>query len=509
MKDLYVIIQAGGRGSRLRHHTWNKPKCLLSVRGKTLLYRIFGAFAPANAKFIVIGDYLFERMASYLEVSPPPCDVRLIKSDQTGTLAGIDKAISMVPPESPVLIVWSDLILNELPELPESPHPVVGITSAFTCRWRIGEDGKLRESPTSSDGIPGIFYFPMAKMMPVPPPAGEFVKWFQSAIPAFSTLDCPNIEEVGDFSVIEESNDRSGYCRFFNEITIEGDRVTKRVIEPQFLEVHHNEVAWYKTAASLGFRRVPRVYSEDPLVLERIRGQHAYLMNDLSDREKRAVLADYVDSLESLHSSGQQPNDPEDVVGVYLKKTQSRVAEVCKLIPNVSKDSITINGLKCRNIFADRYSDVLPEITAKLQPACFRPIHGDPTFSNTIVDQNLRVWFIDPRGYFARKGIYGDPRYDLAKLYYSSVGGYDLFNRRKFKLHVDDLTAEVLMETPSFSRVAEDFFKEEFSGDMSNIKALHGLLWLSLCGYVKDDVDSLIAAYYLGLYWIERANNNL
>jgi hypothetical protein len=506
MKNLYVIIQAGGRGSRLRHHTWNKPKCLLSVRGKTLLYRIFDSLP--HAKFIVIGDYLFDKVISYLQVSPPRVDVQLLKTEQTGTLAGIDNAVSLVPQESPMLIVWSDLMLNELPEFPDSPIPIVGTTSSFTCRWRVGDDGQLREAPTSQNGIPGIFYFPMASMMPEPPKAGEFVKWFKSAIPKFALIDCPNIEEVGDFSAIEDSNDRSGYCRFFNEITIQGNQVTKRVIDPQFLDVHHNEVEWYRAASSLGFKRIPKVHSEEPLVLQRIEGQHAYLMNDLNEREKRAVLADYIDSLAALHDLGQQPNNPDDVVGVYLGKTQSRVREVCKLIPNFSKESITVNGLKCRNVFADRHSEVLSEITSRLQPKCFRPIHGDPTFSNTIIDQNLRVWFIDPRGYFARKGIYGDPRYDFTKLYYSAVGGYDFFNRRKFKLHVDELTVEILMETPLFRSVAEDVFSLEFGSDMPNIKALHGLTWLSLCGYVKDDVDSVIAAYYMGLYWIERASQN-
>ena len=37
MNNLHIIVQAGGRGSRLRHHTWNKPKCLVSVRGKPLI----------------------------------------------------------------------------------------------------------------------------------------------------------------------------------------------------------------------------------------------------------------------------------------------------------------------------------------------------------------------------------------------------------------------------------------------------------------------------------------
>ena len=36
-----IVIQAGGRGSRLRHYTWNKPKCLVSHNGKPVIYHLF------------------------------------------------------------------------------------------------------------------------------------------------------------------------------------------------------------------------------------------------------------------------------------------------------------------------------------------------------------------------------------------------------------------------------------------------------------------------------------
>jgi NDP-sugar pyrophosphorylase family protein len=58
--NLQIIVQAGGRGSRLRHHTWNKPKCLVSVRGKPLLYHLFERYS--GARFFVIGDYAFDQL---------------------------------------------------------------------------------------------------------------------------------------------------------------------------------------------------------------------------------------------------------------------------------------------------------------------------------------------------------------------------------------------------------------------------------------------------------------
>ena len=82
------------------------------------------------------------------------------------------------------------------------------------------------------------------------------------------------------------------------------------------------------------------------------------------------------------------------------------------------------------------------------------------------MDDKLRVWFIDPRGSFAKPGLYGDAWYDFAKVYYSAVGGYDAFNRRKFKLYVDDDTVEVLMETPLFASTSKHIFNDYFGKEM-------------------------------------------
>jgi hypothetical protein len=97
----------------------------------------------------------------------------------------------------------------------------------------------------------------------------------------------------------------------------------------------------------------------------------------------------------------------------------------------------------------------------------------------------------------------GDPWYDFTKVYYSAVGGYDTFNRRKFKLHVDHETVEVLLEEPLFAKTAKQVFADYFGSEMKRIEIIHGLIWLSLSGYAKDDIDSVIGAFYLGLYWLE------
>lgn len=70
-------------------------------------------------------------------------------------------------------------------------------------------------------------------------------------------------------------------------------------------------------------------------------------------------------------------------------------------------------------------------LEAHLDLATQRPqtvMHGDFCFSNILFDARVqRIRVIDPRGHVetGRPSIYGDVRYDLAKLAHSVLGRYD------------------------------------------------------------------------------------
>lgn len=505
--SLHIIVQAGGRGSRLRHHTWNKPKCLVSVNGKPLLYHLFDRFPDAS--FSIIGDYCFDQLEKFLKINPPTIKYQLVKADGHGTSSGISSALNLLESTQPVALIWSDLLVEGMPIFADGDKPLVFTTSAFTCRWSVSIDGTLQDEPSSLRGIPGLFYFPQAQMLPPPPSSGEFVKWFAANVLDFSIANFSELKELGDFAAIETANDAAGFSRFFNEVKISETTITKRAIDPAYQNLIVKEQAWYREANRLGFRRIPKVLSEQPFTLERVQGQHLYQLNDLSVREQRAVMADYIDALTSLHDKGSMETRSDEVIDVYLKKTIDRVMSVAELIPNFDQESMTINGRKCRNVFAQKHQGLIESLLPGLMPERFTPIHGDATFSNSLVDNKLRTWFIDPRGYFAKPGIMGDPWYDFAKVFYSAVGGYDSFNRRKFKLHIDNQSVEVLLEEPRYANTSREIFKDYFGNEMARIEILHGLIWLALSGYARDDIDSVIGSFYLGLYWLESGTAKL
>ncbi len=493
------IVQAGGRGSRLRHHTWNKPKCLVAVEGKPILYHLIDLM-PA-ARFVIIGDYQFDTLATYLKVEPPTGECSLVRAEGGGTAAGIRAALQDIDRDRPVSLVWSDLIFTDPLPAPSTDKPTVYVTSDFMCRWTVSKDGVLQEKPGASGGVMGAFHFPDAWVLDDVPESGEFVRWMSETIEDFDVVNVSGASELGDFPKIEAANDRLGFSRFFNQVDVGEDVVTKTVIDPAYANVHENEVAWYRAAQDLGYRRIPKIHGYDPLVMERIHGRHAFEFDDLTHREKGALLADMVGALEDLHERDTRPAEPNAIAAVYIGKTIDRVRQVCELIPNMERETITVNGKKCPNLFHGDPETALRAFEPALQTDRFAPIHGDPTFSNALVEDRLRTTFIDPRGSFRDPGIYGDPWYDIGKLYYSAVGGYDAFNRRRFKMQVDATTADIIMDATGFEDTAEALLKEYYPKDMGRIAVLHGLIWLSLAGYTRDDVDSVIAAFYLGLYW--------
>lgn len=104
-----IIIQAGGKGQRLEYLTRNKPKALVPIDGQPLLFHIFGEFK--DARFIIIADYKRDVLEKYLALFAKDINYTLIKTDDTGTLSGLNEALGLI--NEPFMLIWCDLILGK------------------------------------------------------------------------------------------------------------------------------------------------------------------------------------------------------------------------------------------------------------------------------------------------------------------------------------------------------------------------------------------------------------
>jgi hypothetical protein len=205
--------------------------------------------------------------------------------------------------------------------------------------------------------------------------------------------------------------------------------------------------------------------------------------------------------LKELHSINTIEPDKDSIIEAYYDKTISRIDSVKNIIPFSDREYIIINNTKCRNVFFsyEKFSNIISNYKCKE----FCIIHGDNTFSNIMLKNDEYPIFIDPRGYFGKTKLFGDPNYDWAKLYYSIVGNYDQFNIRNFILDIGTDEVSIFINSNNWEQLENEFFT--LIGDhvvKNDIKLIHGIIWLSLTTSAWDDYDSICGAFYNGLWYL-------
>lgn len=497
MTPLHIIVQAGGKGTRMDRLTRNKPKALVPVDNLPMMFHLFRKFP--HAKYTVIGDYKCEVLERYLAAFAD-VDYRVVNATgHQGTCAGLHQALEQVTEDTHLLLIWCDLVLPKDFEIPDGDANLVGISKDFRCRWSWSE-GRFEEIPSEEHGVAGLFVFQSKRILSQVPEEGEFVRWLQGRDIAFKELSLYSTKEYGLISKYEKLPPQR--CRPFNRLRIEGDLIIKEGIDDQGSALAVREVAWYKKLRGRYFDNIPNIYGYEPLKMERVQGRNVFEYS-LTYEQKKKVLEEIVACLKSVQALETAPSDKVSYDEAYIGKTISRLEKVYDLIPFAHDPEIIINGKACPNVYY--HWDEVRRLCDKYFPKEFRLIHGDCTFSNTMLrDNDLSPVLIDPRGYFGYTEFFGDTAYDWAKLYYSVVGNYDQFNLKRFRLDIraHDVTLEI--DSNGWEEMKEEFFRLlEGNVTREQIKLLHAIIWLSLTTYTWEDYDSICGAFYNGLYLLE------
>lgn len=132
------------------------------------------------------------------------------------------------------------------------------------------------------------------------------------------------------------------------------------------------------------------------------------------------------------------------------------------------------------------------------------PIHGDFCFSNLLYDHRSQmIKMIDPRGEFGVPGIYGDPRYDLAKLFHSVNNGYDFLVTNQFQAEVAAQGQLSLhMTRGHYHDCVDAVFQTQLLRDeflRKQVNAIQALLFLSMLPLHADRPDRQLAMLTIGL----------
>ena len=173
-----IIIPTAGFGTRLRPHTWSKPKPLVSVAGKPVLAHVLDAISqlPVIDEVVFIVGYLGEQIEAYVQEAYPHFKTRYVVQKE---LIGQSHAIWLAREglTGPMLIAFVDtLIETDLSSLPdEEAEAVIWVKEVPDPRRfgvvELGADGwvrKLIEKPddmSNNLAVVGFYYFNKAEKL--------------------------------------------------------------------------------------------------------------------------------------------------------------------------------------------------------------------------------------------------------------------------------------------------------------------------------------------------------
>jgi hypothetical protein len=238
------------------------------------------------------------------------------------------------------------------------------------------------------------------------------------------------------------------------------------------------------------------------------------LYRSLEEVQWHRIFSAFEFVLKKFHSAECNINK-QDYLDFHLGKTISREADNEKWLRAsemdvLLSDNVMINDLPCKS-----FSSLLPETKAAIENLFsekdFCVMHGDFCFNNILYDNySGTIRLIDPRGSFGENlpGIYGDCKYDLAKLLHSSVYCYDYIVNDLFHFEADNNKITYTFNLRSNHTLLTSLSNELVSKmgfEPGKISILVALLFISMCPLHSDNLQRQKLMYAHGLYLLNKS----
>lgn len=180
---------------------------------------------------------------------------------------------------------------------------------------------------------------------------------------------------------------------------------------------------------------------------------------------------------------------------IYFHKTISRLKKVSKnsVFEKYFLKNFYINHKKYKSL--NVIINYLEKWIMQLQLyglQKFNIIHGDYFFANILFEPNTNIIrLIDPRGDFGGFGIYGDNRYEMAKLSHSIEGKYDFIVEDLFSLNEFENKITYKINSTSQHESIKNVFYELLSQteNIKQIRFIESLLFLSMIPLHNDSIS--------------------
>lgn len=444
---------------------------------------------------IVLGDTLFEfgekeekslkENASFVLYKPVQETYRwsLIETDKQGSVNKfIEKPLKYTKRAKALIGVYK---ISNLPLLVQS----------FNNALKVNQNFKLSQRQRNSKKIE-ITHVLSYYIKDCPIQAFEAKEWF----------------DVGHIDNLLNTKRSFIQNRAFNQIIIEDLRgvIIKKSSDSKFLD----EIAYYHRLPQQLKPFFPHIISSDtakiPATLEmEYYGyptlSELFVFGNLNLSIWERILKRIYEIIQYFNTISQGQIKKIDFKKIYIDKTtrefealENQSSDFKKLL---TRETIKINNKYYYN-FKTLWNPILKLINLMTANIPSNAIHGDMHFGNILYDINTGiVKFVDPRGNFGKRGIYGDTRYDIAKISHSIRGSYDFIIHDLYQLNENhgDFEFEILRskQNRAIIRLFQSTFFQKF--EKKEILLIEGLLFISMCARHYEDKNRQTAFYLTGI----------
>jgi dTDP-glucose pyrophosphorylase len=531
-----VVLAAGKTTPALGALFGKTSSAMIPVNGRPIIHWSMRYLRELGIEKVVVAareeDDRLAKLLTQCFPNGPECEIVPISQDR-GPGFSLLCCLERLVPGEPVLIVLGDTLF-QLPALDGLFSSPFVLTSPIeeSARWCLAEvDGdnhvrslvdKVPVNPGDWPALIGVYYLDTAD--PARERLGEISDTDTRSIQLSDALE-PYIREgrlrahtvaewldCGNIDMLTSSRRRLLATRSFNQVEVDELRgtITKRSAN---VRKFSNEINFYRLLPNDIAIFFPRVVAFDlaPKNLSITLEYYGYptlsemwVFESFEPSHWKAIFKTLREILQCFGAYGTELRDSE-VFRFYWEKTEDRVAEFAaqdEIFRHwIEAGQLLVNGrpLRTWSALAERVKEALVSLS---QGAPGRIIHGDLCFPNILFDPVSRLFkFIDPRGAFGEAGIFGDGRYDVAKLSHSIHGGYDFLIHEMFTVRFDAKAIELEQFFPPSRAGVLDHFAEIF-GPEYDLRAIHlieALLFISMCPLHADSKPRQAAMYATGL----------
>ena len=538
-----LILSAGKIEKELESIFGTIPSGLIPLHGKPVIFRIIDKLLKEGFKKIsittgfkkeILEKIISEQYEDQIKINFVTTDFE--KPPGNSILTAIERI-----QECQLLVILGDtLVENELSNLIQKNNDFVLMSNEFEtpANWCVvtSKDGKLDlifdkkkdlEKTDEQYALVGVYYFDDLTSLKHAYAQFNHKEWIEISDlikkykeeKVISAIICEQWHDTGHVENYFVSKQMLLKARYFNSLKFDRslEIVTKTSENTSKLI---NEIEWYKQIPNDLSKLIPKIIDFDQskkpfLKLEYIKHPtlaELWLYSDFSSKLWIEILKKLFEILNQFKKYPAKLVPPSDYHFIYKTKTDDRIQELTNSNESfrhiLASDVLFINGKKYRNWLV-----IKEEIELKVHDLyhdkdnCL--IHGDLCFSNIFCDfKNKNFKLIDPRGKWGST-MFGDLKYDVAKLRHSVVGGFDTITNGLCTASVSkgNHIAMKIFEPKNHQEVynyLDELIQNQWN--LNEIKLIEGLLFISMIPLHKDHFERQLAFYSIG---IQRLNEVL